>query len=146
MTTMDVSSNNVFLSYNVAAHSDLGGVSQLMAMLQPMFIFLKEVTLSSDNLVAMPWREAYQGVSNVDPLTGGKPGTDTLWRSGIEGVVVNNLVSRCLQYITTGEDGIFINLYAPSGSQGEGDRRVLFGQDLLAMVEAAPTRPTLVGD
>ncbi len=79
-------------------------------------------------------------------MTGGKPGIATLWRSGIEGVVLNKLVSRCLQYITTGEEGIFINIYAPSGSQDKRDRRVLFSQDLLAMVEAAPTRPTLVGD
>ena len=60
--------------------------------------------------------------------------------------MVNNLVSRCLQYITTGMNGIFIILYAPSGSQGERERRVSFGHDFLAMVEAAPTRPTLVGD
>ena len=122
---MDVSNDNVFLSYNVAARSDLGGVSQLVAMLQPTFIFLQEVTLSSENLVAVPGLEAYQGVSNVDPLGGGKPGTATLWKSGIEGIVVDNIVSRRMQYITTGNDGIFINLYAPSGSQGERDRSVL---------------------
>ena len=77
---------------------------------------------------------------------GNKPGTATLWKSGIEGIVVDNIVSRRMQYITTGNDGIFINVYAPSGSQGEQERRVLFSQDLLTLVEAAPTRPTLVGD
>ena len=50
---MDVPNENVFLSYNVAARSDLSGVAQLVAMLQPMFIFLQEVTLMSDNLVAV---------------------------------------------------------------------------------------------
>ncbi len=80
MTTMDVSNENVFLSYNVAARSDLGGVAQLVAMVQHTFIFLQEVTLSSDNLVEVPGQEAYHGVINVDPLAGGKPDTATLWR------------------------------------------------------------------
>ena len=143
---MAVENANVFLSYNVGASSDLGGVSQLVSMYKPTFIFLQEVTLITDNLVAVPGLEAYQGVSNVDPLGGGKPGTATLWLTGIEGVVVTNIVSRRVQYITTANDGIFINLYAPSGTQGERERRLLFNQDLLPMVLAAPPRPTLVGD
>ena len=80
---MDVLNENLFLSYNVAARSDLGGVAQLVAIVQPTFIFLQEVTLSSDNLVTVPGLESYQGVSNVDPQGGNKPGTATLWKSGI---------------------------------------------------------------
>ena len=146
MTTMDVEYNNVFLSYNVAASTDLGQVSQLVAMFKPTFIFLQEVTLDSDSLVAVPGLYGYRGVSNVDHLGATKPGTATLWRTDVEGVVVSNLVPRRVQYITTGNDGIFINLYLPSGSQGERERRVLLTQDLMPMLQAAPARPTLVGD
>ena len=60
--------------------------------------------------------------------------------------MVRNLVPRRLQYITTDKDGIFITLYAQSGSQGERERRVLLGQDLLPLVQSAPIRPTIVGD
>ena len=109
-TLMDVESTNVFLSYNVAASSDLGGVSQLVAMFKPTFIFLQEVTLDSDSLVKVPGLYGYRGVSNVDHLSVTKPGTATLWRTDVEGVVVSNLIPRRLQYITTGNDGIFINL------------------------------------
>ena len=98
---------------------------------------------SSDNLVTVPGLESYQGVSNVDPQGGNKPGTATLWKTGIEGVVVNNIVPRGMQFITTGNDVTFINVYAPSGSQGERERRELLSQDLFTLVEAAPTRPTL---
>ncbi|MCP3678767.1 MAG: hypothetical protein GY782_00035, partial [Gammaproteobacteria bacterium] len=146
ITTMDVTNENLFLSYNVAARADLGGVAQLVAIVQPTFIFLQEVTLSSDILVTVPGLESYLGVSNVNPQGGNKPGTATLWKKGIEGVVVNNIVPRRIQFITTGNDGTFINVYAPSGTQGERERRVLFSQDLLTLVDAAPTRPTLVGD
>ena len=76
----------------------------------------------------------YRGVSNVDHLGATKPGTATLWRTDVEGVVVSNLIPRRLQYITTGNDGIFINLYPPSGSQGERERRVLLGQDLMPLI------------
>ena len=59
---------------------------------------------------------AYQGVGNVDLEYGNKPGTATLWKTGIEGIVVCIIVPRRLQYITTDKDGIFINLYARSDS------------------------------
>ncbi len=59
---MDVPNETVFLFYNVAARSDLGGVAQLVAMLQPMFIFLQEVTLTSDNLVAVLGLETSQAL------------------------------------------------------------------------------------
>ena len=143
---MDVTSTNVFLFYNLAASLDLGGVSLLVIMFKPMFIFSQEVTLDSDSLVKVPGLHAYQGVSKVDQLGGTKPGTASLWRTDVEGIVVSNLVPRRLQNITTGNDGIFINLYPPSGSQGKRERRVLLGQELFPLIQAAPTRPTLVGD
>ena len=66
-TLMDVESTNVFLSYNVAASLDLGGVSQLVAMFKPTFIFLQEVTLDSDSLVMVPGLYGYRGVTSVSP-------------------------------------------------------------------------------
>ena len=81
----------------------------------------------------MPGLYGYQGVSNVDHLGVTKPRTSTLWRMDVEGVVVSNIISRRLQYFTTCNDGIFINLYPPSGYQGERERRVLLGQDLFAL-------------
>ena len=52
-TMMDVANINMFLSYNVAASTDLGQVSQLVAMSRPTFIFLQ----SSDGA----WFEWLQG-------------------------------------------------------------------------------------
>ena len=135
-----------FFSYNVAASLDLVRVSQLVTLFKPTLIFLQKVTLDSDSLVKVPGLHTYQRVSNVDLLGGNKPGVATLWRKDVKGFVVSNLVPRRSQYITIGNEGIFINLYPPSGSQGERECRVLLGQDLLPLVQAVPTRPTLVGD
>ena len=63
MTTMAVQNTNVFLSYNVAASSDLGGVIQLVTMFKPTFIFLQEVPLDSDSLVKVLGLHAYQGLA-----------------------------------------------------------------------------------
>ena len=76
-TIMDVASNNVFLSYNVTASSDLGKVSQLVAMYKPSFIFLQKVTLDSDSLVMVPGLHGCIGASNVDHLGVVKPDTAT---------------------------------------------------------------------
>ena len=137
---------SVYISYNIGTSSNLAGLQQLVDMYKPKFVFLQECTLDSLTLQAVLKGGDYLGVSNIDDLDRNKPGTATLWLKGLEGVVVANLVPRRIQYITTDQDGIFINSYAPTGTKGEKEHRLLFSQDLLPMVQGAPTKPIMVGD
>ena len=135
---------NTFLSYNVASSSCLAGLNQLIALLNPLFIFLQENILNSEQLVAQVGSQ-FKGASNIDENETRKPGNAVLWRVGVE-VVVTNVVERRIQLIQTTKYGNFINVYAPTGNQGESARRTLFSQHLLSLTLSTSSSPILVGD
>ena len=54
--------SNLFLSYNVASSSGLSGLNQLISLKDPLFIFLQENTLTSEQLVALVGSR-FQGAS-----------------------------------------------------------------------------------
>ena len=85
----------------------------------------------------------FKGISKIDPNDSRRPGNAVVWRTSIENVVVSNIVTSRLQLIKTDQLGSFVNIYSPSGSQGERERRVLFNQDLVPLIT---NKPILVGD
>ena len=84
-------------------------------------------------------------MSNIEESNPGKPATSVLWRKDIEVIVVNVIPLR-LQLIKSVIHGNFVNIYAPTGSQGTQQRRKLFTQDLFSLSQTVFPKPTLVGD
>ena len=73
-----------------------------------------------------------------------KPGLAVVWRKSLE-VVVTNIILRRLQVVCCSSMGTFINVYAPTGSQGERERNNLFSHELLPLINSNRF-PKLVGD
>ena len=61
-------------------------------------------------------------------------------------ITVNNIVVKHVQHVKSKELGDFINIYAPTGNQGERLRRILFTQELVPLIQSVNFPPTLVGD
>ena len=135
---------HLYLSYNVANSSSLAGLNQLLTIFNPLIIFLQELTLTSEQLVTQVGGH-YDGLSNIDEDDSFKPGNAVLWRKGLD-IVVTNIVKLRLQLIQSPIYGNFINIYAPSGTQGERGRRVLFSQHLLTLTQTTIPAPVLCGD
>ena len=131
----------IHLSYNVAARSDLVGLGQLVDRLKPDYVFLQEVAVSKEHLEAHLGRE-YNCQVNIEPDSS-KPGSAVAWRSGMEVQVVPMVPARMQRLETC--HGVFINVYANSGTKGEAARRVLFGQDLVSLIAVDP-QAVLIGD
>ena len=135
--------NNIFISYNVGSNSSLAGLNQLVNLFDPIFIFLQEVNITNDQLLAQV-SSNFSGLCNTD-IDQAKPGTAVLWKQGLD-VNVVNVVPLRLQLIKSGTHGNFVNIYAPTGVQGAIFRRNLFTQDLLSLTQTLSPRPILVGD
>ena len=107
----------------------LSGLQILINLFNPSFIFLQEVCMTTEQLLVAVGCN-FKGISKIDPNDSRRPGNAVVWRTSIENVVVSNIVTSRLQLIKTDQLGSFVNIYSPSGSQGERERCVLFNQDL----------------
>ena len=126
------------LSYNVGCSGQLAGLKQLLDMHQPSLVFLQEISLSTEQLNAYLGL-FYEGLSNVDINDQRKPATACVWLKSLD-VVVSSIVLCRIQSLDY--DNIkFINVYAPSGTQGQRARRRLFSQDLLTLIAASTQLP-----
>ena len=131
------------ISYNVGSNSHLAGLQQLVNMYKPDIVFVKEICLNSEQFLIQLGSE-YKGVSNVDEADSRRPGTAIGYKDNLECKVTNIKTCRlqCLDI-----SGIkFVNIYAPSGTQGQRGRRDLFGVDLLQIVAGSTIKPILEGD
>ena len=99
---------NQYLSYNVASSASLSGLNQLITLFNPIIIFLQEVTVDTDQLLAQVG-DNFCGLSNIDPNDTRKPGTAVLWRNEAE-VVVSNIVPLRIQAVYSKLYGNFINI------------------------------------
>ena len=139
--------NLTFISYNVASSSTLSGINQLLALFNPLMVFLQEVMVDTEQLNAQI-NGKYEGISNIDPLYPSKPGNAVIWKREIE-VNVVNVVPLRLQYVSTKSVGNFVNVYAQTGTQGEWGRRSLFREDLIPLIKNSlnsNSQPLLFGD
>ena len=130
-------------SYNVGGNSQLAGLKVLLDSYQPDIILIQEVTIDNVKLNALLGRD-YRGESNIDVNNTRKPGTAVVWRSNLQ-VIVTNVVNCRVQTARLG-DLHFVNVYAPSGTQGTRARKTMFGVDLLNIVASSKVKPILAGD
>ena len=70
------------LSYNVASNSNLSGLSMLISLFNPTLIFLQEICLTSEKILAKI-QGNYAAQSNLDEIDLKKPGTAIVWRRSV---------------------------------------------------------------
>ena len=139
---MELENENTCLSYNVKSEHELANLGLLVQILRPKYIFIQEITLSTDQLEAkIP---GYKGAVNLDPADRRKPGTAVLWRQDLLVRVVAIVPCR-MQHVAT-QDGSFINIYPQSGTKHEKSRRELFNNNLFPILQAPGPKPIMVGD
>ena len=116
---MNWESNNngiTVLSYNVGSNSTLCGIQQLLEWYKLTIVFVQEICISTDQFNILLGKH-YRGMCNIDPSNSRKPGTAIAWLSNLE-VDVQNVVQCRIQTINLFNRS-FINVYAPSGTQGQ---------------------------
>ena len=138
--------SDLIISNNVGCSNNLSGLNQIISLFNPIFIFLQEVTISTEQLLSQ-LNSNYLGMCNIDTTDGEtrKPGTAILWMREIEAVVID-IVPQRLQLLKSTLFGTFVNIYAPTGSQGERARNLLFSHELLNLVQTTTPKPILIGD
>ena len=76
------------ISYNVASGNHLAGLSQLISIYDPTFIFLQEVTVNTAQLRTLIGSR-YEAECNLDLLDLKRPGTAIAWLKGIDVAIIN---------------------------------------------------------
>ena len=112
-----------FLSYNIGSSSSLSGLLQLLNEFTPIVAFIQEISITTDQLNTLLVSH-YIGQCNNESCQPCKPGTAFVWLRSLE-VSVTNLVPNRIQTLSLGNYN-FINIYAPSGTQGQRARKQLF--------------------
>ena len=88
---------------------------------------------------------SYKALCNLNPNDVRKPGTATIWHSSLD-AEVTNLVTCRIQLLRLNHT-CFLNIYAPSGTQGQKGRRDLFLNDIYPYLLANKGNlPSLIGD
>ena len=136
------------LTRNIASSRRTERIIDVLKTEKPDLLLLQEVTLSTAELSAALHNLPYQSEANIDPDSPSTPGTAALWRVNLPGPQVTTLVSCQLQEIKIGPQS-FLNVYAPSGSQGKRARAELFTQEIfphLLQQQVEGLLPVLAGD
>ena len=112
-----------YLSYNVGSNSNLAGLHHLLSTYKPLFVFLQEVTITTNQLNAL-LNKFYVGECNIDDTDPRKPGTAIIWFKSLP-VTIFKLVERRIQGLKV-NNLVFLNVYGAPGTQGQRDRKLLF--------------------
>ena len=89
--------SNLYLSYNVGSSSSLAGLNQLITLLNPSFVFIQEITVTTEQLLTQVIHN-FSGICNIDENDPTKPGTAVIWKKDLD-VIVENMVPLRLQLI-----------------------------------------------
>lgn len=118
-----------------AVSHNLGGSSRLKVMdlltrFKPDVLSLQENVLKTNELKEMVKRQGYEAECNFDES--GKPGTAIIWRANLQVLAPPQPIeTRTIQVLKvrdrrTSGNLTMVNVYAPSGSAGKGEREQLF--------------------
>ena len=136
------------LTMNIASSKKTERIVDIIKTEQPDLFLLQEVTLSSGELRAALQNLQYKCESNLDPDSTSTPGTAAVWKADLPAPFVTTLVTCQVQEVKFGHQA-FLNIYAPSGSQGRRARSELFTRDLfphLLQHQGSGLLPVLAGD
>jgi exonuclease III len=101
------------ISLNIAMSSL--SISDVLRTDKPDFLFLQEVSFSTQTLSDKVDSLGYSGECNVDPLHPTLPGTAVVWRKTLKISEVNQIIERRVMSLKCGGE-TFVNVYAPSGT------------------------------
>ena len=141
---MDCSETHfTFFSLNVNHMSNCGGLLLFLKQYRPHIVALQEISLSSENLSSLVQRYGYKAfVSRIDS----RPGVGFVYHQSLGVLDILPLEPGRLLQLKVDEFLTFINIYAPSGSQGRAARRTMFTETLLRNLKPRHSQPILLGD
>ena len=143
---MDYTGNITFLTYNVHGSYNLANLSLIIEVYKPKIIFLQEVKLSTEQLMAFGRKLDYLGAANIDELDHNKPGTGFLWHSSLPITQVIPLYPCRVQVAMMGAYPL-VNVYVPAGSHRSAERRHFFVEWLFGLVAGQEDiLPVMAGD
>ena len=125
------------LSLNVGMNHSLAGLSSLVVVNNVDIVLLQEVTIPQDQFDSLVGSFGFKGEVNIDPDSPSKPGTAVAWRHciSIDHIFTTNL---CRSQLLKIGSFVFINIYAPSGSEKRHDRSIFFAQDIFQVFHMFP--------
>ena len=139
--------NIVISSLNIGGSTTLAGLLSMLRLDKPHLVMFQEVKVNTEQLNVQVAKYGYRAVTNIDVNNPSALGTGVVWQSHLPVSDVYSVVECRAQALTLGQY-TFINIYAPSGSQGRQARRDFFGQDIFRVIRGLPgsSCPILVGD
>ena len=117
------------VSHNVGGSTRLK-VNDLLNRFKPDVLSLQENVLKTNELKDMVRRQGYEAECNFDESE--KPGTAMIWKTNLQVLAPPQPIeARTVQVLKvrdrrTGGNLVMVNVYAPSGSAGKGEREELF--------------------
>ena len=148
MAPFTVTSHNVG---GISAH--LGGLLHYLKSDAPDLVLLQEVPaiIDTDSMKAKVNPLGYDASCNVNAEDGNSVGTACLWKNTvpIESIFVNDIEPNRIQIVTV-YNQVFVNVYAPAGTDQRPQRRDFYGQILFRGVSSLKSQhgvlPIIVGD
>ena len=120
------------LSLNVGLSHNLAGLSSLVAVNNVDLVMLQEVRMSQEQFASQIEIFGFKGEVNQDLNSPSKPGTAVAWSKSLPVDHVFTTVLCRSQLVKIGEF-VFMNIYAPSGSEKRQERSSFFAQELFTI-------------
>ena len=131
------------ISLNIAMSSL--SISDVLRTDKPEFLFLQEVSFSTQTLSDKLDNIGYSGECNVDILHPTLPGTAVVWRKTLKISEVNQIIERRVMSLKCGGE-TFVNVYAPSGTANRKERMEMFNELSVYLLEWRDKLPVMAGD
>ena len=139
--------NFKLVTRNIAGSKTTERIIDVLKSEKPDLLLLQEVTLSTEELKAALQNTQYNCEANVNVVSPTHPGTAAVWREDLPAPQVTSLVTCQLQAVQIGLQ-VFLNVYAPSGSENKRARALLFTRNMVPHLLQPQYRllPVLAGD
>ena len=125
------------LSLNVGLSHNLAGLSTLVTANNVDLVMLQEVRMSQQQFDSHIEKIGFKGEVNIDLDFPCKPGTAVAWSKCLPVDHVFTTVLCRSQLVKIGKF-VFMNIYAPSGSEKRQERSSFFAQELFTIFNMFP--------
>ena len=117
------------LSLNIGMSDSLAGLTAINRDKNPDFIFLQEVRISTEQLLAKVGMMGYMAEVNINDEELSQPGTALVWKScyPVHGLAA---LVQCRCQVAFWDQYLLVNVYAHSGSDRKFERGNFFSKDV----------------
>ena len=134
----------VVFSLNVNHMTNLGGMLAFVKQYKPHLVAIQEIVQTGEELSLLTRRYGYTAFVSLP--SDGNPGISWIYRDNIPVKNIHVLQPGRLILLEIDGGPSFVNVYAPSGSQGRAARRIFFGDTILRNLSSMKHLPYLIGD